>query len=119
MVDPETRASRRGNAGGPLDAACSAAESEPGQERTTPVGPSREAPATDLSVAVRECRKCVALDDIWHALSPVSRHADASMVCLELEDIDGIEHHLRRVVDRARTAAKKFGELKKHLQASL
>jgi hypothetical protein len=41
------------------------------------------------------------------------------MVCLELEDIDGIEHHLRRVVDRARTAAKKFGELKKHLQASL
>jgi hypothetical protein len=125
MADPKTRASPRGNAGGPQDAAClpacsalSAAESEPGEENAAPVGPSPQAPAPDLSVAVRECRKRVALDDIWHALSPVSRHSDAAMLCLELEDIDGIEHHLRRVVDGARTAAKKFGELKKHLQVS-
>ena len=75
-------------------------------------------PPPTLSDAVRECRRRVALDDIWQALSPVSRHSDAAMLCLELEDIDGLNHHLGRVVDRVRAAAKKFTELKKHLQVS-
>jgi hypothetical protein len=71
-----------------------------------------------LSDAVRECRRRVALDDIWHALTPVSRHSDAAMLCLELEDINGLNHHLGHVVDGVRAAAKKFTELKKHLQVS-
>jgi hypothetical protein len=76
-------------------------------------------PPAIFSDAVRECRRRVALDDIWQALSPVSRHSDAAMLCLELEDIDGLNHHLGRVVDGVRTAAKKFAELKKNLQVSL
>jgi hypothetical protein len=73
-------------------------------------------PPATLSDAVRECRRRLALDDIWHALTPVSRHSDAAMLCLELEDIDGLNHHLARVVDGVRAAAKKFTELKKHMQ---
>ena len=73
--------------------------------------------SADLSSAVRECRRRVALDDIWFALSPVSRHSDAAMLCLELEDVDGLERHLRRVVDGVRAAGKKFGELKKQVPA--
>jgi hypothetical protein len=73
--------------------------------------------STDLSSAVRECRWRVALDDIWSALSPVSRHSDAAMLCLELDDVDGLEHHLQRVVDGVRAAGKKFGELKKQVPA--
>jgi hypothetical protein len=75
-------------------------------------------PPPTLSDAVRECRRRVALDDIWQALSPVSRHSEAAMLCLELEDIEGLNHHLQRVVDGVRAAAKKFAELKKHLQVS-
>jgi hypothetical protein len=102
-------------AGDPQDAAslatCSALN-------TANPGQPPEAANKALSDAVRECRRRITLDDIWHALSPVSRHSDAVMLCLELEDIDGIDYHLRRVVDGVRTAAKKFGELKKHLQVS-
>jgi hypothetical protein len=67
---------------------------------------------TGLTVAVRECRKNVAVDDIWRALSPVSRHSEAAMLCLELEDFVGLEHHLRRVVDDVRKAAQKHKELR-------
>jgi hypothetical protein len=74
--------------------------------------------SADLSSAVRECRRRVALDDIWQALAPVSRHSDAALLCLELEDVDGLEHHLQRVVDGVRAAGKKFGELKKQRQVS-
>jgi hypothetical protein len=78
----------------------------------------RLAGSADLSSAVRECRRRVALDDIWQALAPVSRHSDAALLCLELEDVDGLEHHLQRVVDGVRAAGKKFGELKKQRQVS-
>jgi hypothetical protein len=80
--------------------------------------PEAIAAAPDLSDAIRECRRRVALDDIWQALAPVSRHSDAALLCLELEDVDGLEHHLQRVVDGVRAAGKKFGELKKQRQVS-
>jgi hypothetical protein len=72
----------------------------------------RRTPTTGLSVAVHECRKNVALDDIWRALSPVSRHTDAAMLCLELDDFVGLEHHLGCVVDGVRKAGAKHKELR-------
>ena len=68
-------------------------------------------PAT-LSAALRECRIRVARDDIHAALGPVSRHSDAAMLCLELDDDKGLEHHLRRVVDGVRSAARTYRDLR-------
>jgi hypothetical protein len=69
------------------------------------------APATALSVAVRDVRIRVARDDTHAALGPVSRHSEAARLCLELDDDEGLEHHLRRVVDGVRSAALKYREL--------
>jgi hypothetical protein len=80
-----------------------AAAQEPVDRRTSTSG---------LSVSVRDVRVRLALDDIWHAVAPVSRHSDATMLCLELEDFAGLEHHLRRVVDDVRKAAQKHKELR-------
>jgi hypothetical protein len=65
-----------------------------------------------LSVAVREVRIRLARDDIYSALGPVSRHAEAALFCLELDDDEGLEHHFRHVVDGVRKAALKRRELK-------
>jgi hypothetical protein len=67
-------------------------------------------PAT-LSVAVHDVRVRLARDDIHAALGPVSRHSEAARLCLELDDDEGLEHHLRRVVDGVRSAALKYREL--------
>jgi hypothetical protein len=71
-----------------------------------------------LSVAVRECRIQVARDDIYAALGPVSRHSEAARLCLELDDDEGLAHHLKRVVDGARTAQQKHRDLKALISAS-
>jgi hypothetical protein len=68
-----------------------------------------------LSVAVREVRIRLARDDIHTALGPVSHHALAARLCLELDDDIGLEHHLRHVVDEVRCAAQKHRELRGHL----
>jgi hypothetical protein len=88
----------------------SATDPESNQEKTA--SEDRRPSASGLSVAVRECRKRVALDDIWRALSPVSRDAEAALLCIENDDDDGLEHHLRRVVDDVRKAAQKYKELR-------
>ena len=100
--------------GGPQDSVSSAANSilltqtaiaaqEPVDRRTS---------LTGLSDAVRDVRIRLALDDIWHSLCPVSRHAEAALLCIEVSDDDGLEHHLRRVVDDVRKAAQKHKELR-------
>jgi hypothetical protein len=71
-----------------------------------------------LSVAVREVRVRVARDDIHAALGPVSRHSEAARLSLELDDDKGLEHHLRRVVDGVRLAARKHRELTGLLSSS-
>jgi hypothetical protein len=83
--------------------AIDAAAQEPIDRRTS---------LTGLSDAVRDVRIRLSLGDIWSALAPVSRHSDAAMLCLELEDFAGLEHHLRRVVDDVRLAAQKHKELR-------
>ena len=100
--------------GGPQDSVSSAANSilltqtaiaaqEPVDRRTS---------LTGLSDAVRDARIRLALDDIWHSLCPVSRHSEAALLCIEANDDDGLEHHLRRVVDDVRKAAQKHKELR-------
>jgi hypothetical protein len=68
-------------------------------------------PPTTLSAAVRDVRIRLARDDIYDALGPVSRHSEAAILCLELDDDEGLEHHLRRVVGGVRKAAQKYQEL--------
>jgi hypothetical protein len=67
-------------------------------------------PAT-LLVAVHEVRVRLARDDIHAALGPVSRHSEAARLSLELDDDEGLEHHLRHVVDGVRLAAQQYREL--------
>jgi hypothetical protein len=69
------------------------------------------APPAALSIAVREVRVRLARDDVYAALGPVSRHSEAARLCLELDDDQGLEHHLRHVVDGVRSAALKYREL--------
>jgi hypothetical protein len=71
-----------------------------------------------LSAAVRDVRIRLARDDCHAALGPVSRHAEAARLSLELDDDDGLEHHLRHVVDGVRTAAQKHRELRNLLSSS-
>jgi hypothetical protein len=85
-----------------------AAAQEPVDRRTS---------LTGLSAAVRDVRIRLSLGDIWDALAPISRHAEASLLCIECDDIDGLEHHLRRVVDDVRKAAQKHKELRALLAA--
>lgn len=68
--------------------------------------------APTLSVAVRDVRVRLARDDIHAALGPVSRHSEAARLCLELDDDEGLEHHLRRIVDGVRLAAQTYRELR-------
>lgn len=70
------------------------------------------APLATLSVAVRKVRVRLARDDIHAALEPVSRHSEAARLCLELDDDEGLEHHLRHVVDGVRSAASKHRDLR-------
>jgi hypothetical protein len=76
----------------------------------------RAMPAT-LSVAVREVKVRLARDDIHAALGPVSRDSEAALLSLELDDDEGLEHHLRRVVDGVRLAAMKYRELERLLRS--
>jgi hypothetical protein len=72
----------------------------------------RRTSLTGLSVAVRDVRIRLARKDIYDALDPVSRHSEAVLICLETGDEEGLEHHLRRVVEGARKAAGKHRELR-------
>jgi hypothetical protein len=105
--------------GGPQDTTCSAACSIPLQQSPTaaeePV--DRRTSTTGLSVAVRDVRIRCSRNDIYDALCPVSRHAEAALLCIEAADDDGLEHHLRRVVDDVRKAAQKHKELRALLAA--
>lgn len=72
---------------------------------------------TTLSIAVREVRIRLARDDIYAALGPISRHSEAARLCLYMDDDEGLEHHLRRVVEGVRKAAQKYQELRVLLPA--
>jgi hypothetical protein len=73
--------------------------------------------APTLSEAVRDVRIRLARGDIYNALGPVSRHSEAALICLELEDDEGLEHHSRHVVDDVRRAARKHCDLRGLLPA--
>ena len=45
------------------------------------------------------------------AIWPVLRDGESVFLCIENEDDEGIEHHLRRIVDRVNEAARKHREL--------
>jgi hypothetical protein len=77
-----------------------------------PAPVDRRTSTSGLSVAVREVRIRLARNDIYDALCPVSCHAEAALLCIEAADDDGLEHHLRRVVDDVRKAAQKHKELR-------
>lgn len=70
---------------------------------------------SQLSIAVRECRIRVARDDIHSALGPVSRHTEAALLSLELDDDEGLAHHLRHVVDGVNAAARVHRDLRRYL----
>jgi hypothetical protein len=72
----------------------------------------RRTSTSGLSVPVRDVRIRLARNDIYDALCPVSRHAEAALLCIEADDDDGLVHHLRRVVDDVRKAAQKHKELR-------
>ena len=101
--------------GGPQDTAlCLTANSVPlpqnAPEAQEPV--DRRTATSGLSAAVRDVRIRIARTAIYDAICPVSRHAEAVLLCLECEDDEGLEHHLRRVVDDVRKAAQKRKELR-------
>jgi hypothetical protein len=72
----------------------------------------RRTSTSGLSVSVRDVRIRLARNDIYDALCPVSRQAEAALLCIEADDDDGLEHHLRRVVNDVRKAAQKHKELR-------
>jgi hypothetical protein len=82
------------------------------QDTSAPSPTDRRASLTGLSVAVRDVRIRLARNDIHATLGPVSRHSEAARLCLELDDDEGLKHHLRQVVDSVRSAALKYRELK-------
>jgi hypothetical protein len=55
----------------------------------------RHTSTSGLSVSVRDVGIRLARNDIYDALCPVSRHAEAALLCIEADDDDGLEHHLR------------------------
>jgi hypothetical protein len=85
-----------------------AAAQEPVDRRTS---------TSELSVSLRDVRIRLARNDVYDALGPVSRHAECALYCLELDDDEGLELHLRRVVDSVRKAAQKHKELRALLAA--
>jgi hypothetical protein len=72
----------------------------------------RRTSTTGLSVAVREVRIRNAREGMWRALAPVSHHVQAAILCLEIDDDDGCEHHFRHAYDAFRQAAHKRLELR-------
>jgi hypothetical protein len=72
----------------------------------------RRTSTTGLSAAVRQVRIRNARDDMWRALAPVSHHVQAALLCLEIDDDDGCEHHFRHAYDSFRAAARKRLELR-------
>jgi hypothetical protein len=107
--------------GGPQGTAIAAARdcNTPLQQNPTaaqePV--DRRTSTSGLSVSVRDVRIRLARNDIYDALCPVSRHAEAALLCLDLDDDVGLQHHLGRVVDGVRKAGAKHKELKALLLA--
>jgi hypothetical protein len=73
----------------------SRATQEATQDTSAPSPADRRTSLTGLSVAVRDVRIRLAREDIYAALGPVSRHSEAALLCLEVDDDAGLEHHLR------------------------
>jgi hypothetical protein len=100
--------------GGPQDGVSSAANSilltQTATAAQEPV--DRRTSTTGLSAAVRDVRIRLARNSIYDAICPVSRHSEAALLCLEANDDDGLEHHLRRVVDDMRKAVQNHKELR-------
>jgi hypothetical protein len=100
--------------GGPQDTVSSATNSTLLPQNATaaqePV--DRRTSLSGLSVAVRDVRIRCSRNDIYDVLCPVSRHAEAALLCIEADDDEGLEHHLRRVVGDVRKAAAKLKELR-------
>jgi hypothetical protein len=113
-MSPDKIESPRPAAGGSRDSVCLTANIVPLPQNATaaqePV--DRRTSLTGLSVAVRDVRIRCSRNDIYDALCPVSRHAEAVLLCIEANDDDGLEHHLRRVLDDVRKAAQKHKELR-------
>ena len=115
-MSPEMTEGQPPGSGGPQETAialardCIVPSQQNHAEAQEPV--DRRASPSGLSVAVRECRKRAALDDIWRALSPVSRDAEAALLCIENDDDYGLQHHLGRIVGDVRKAAMKHKELR-------
>jgi hypothetical protein len=78
----------------------------------------RRTSVTGLSPAMREVRIRNARNDIFEALNPVSRHSECALYCLELDDDEGLAHHLRRVVDGVNEATRKHRELWSHFASA-
>jgi hypothetical protein len=78
----------------------------------------RRKSVTGLSAAMREVRIRLARNDIYTAIGPVSRHSEAVLLCIELEDDEGLEHHLLRVITDVRKAAEKRRELRSLLASA-
>src|ERR1700733_11623957 len=113
-MSPDKIESPRSAAGGSQDSVCLTANIVPLPQNATaaqePV--DRRTSLTGLSVAVRDVRIRLARNDIYDALCPVSRHSEAALLSLELDDDEGVEHHLRHIVDGIRSAALRYRELK-------
>jgi hypothetical protein len=77
----------------------------------------RRTSTTGLSAPLRDVRIRNARDDMWRALAPVSHHVQAVLLCLEIDDDDGCEHHFRHAYDAFRQAAHKRLELRSLLSS--
>ena len=73
----------------------------------------RRTSTSGLSVSVRDVRIRLARVERLPCrfTSTVSRDSEAALLSLELDDDEGLEHHLRRVVDGVRLAALKYRDL--------
>ena len=60
---------------------------------------ARRTSVTGLSPGLRNVRIRNARSDIYTAIWPVLRDSEGILLCIENEDDEGLEHHLRRVVD--------------------
>ena len=60
----------------------------------------RRTSTSGLSVSVRDVRIRLARNDIYDALCPVSRHAEAALLCIEADDDSLVTGATKRLVRR-------------------
>jgi hypothetical protein len=72
---------------------------------------SCEGETVSLPAVLRDVRVRLARDDLYDALRPVPRHAQAALLSLEEDDDVGALHHLTIVIDGVRKAALRRRDL--------